>query len=245
MGYIRRGYATAKPIVGKVRKIILWSILAFFTSTILTVALYRWLPIYATPLVILRTVEYALEGKWVSVHKDWVSIDEISPHLQKAVIASEDPKFLSHNGFDFEAIAKAIDANKKRKVKMGASTISQQTAKNVFLYPSRTYLRKGLEVYFTVLIEALWGKRRILEAYLNVIELGPGVYGAEAAANYYWKKPASKLALGEAQLFAAILPNPRRWNPKKPTNFVLRRRNFIRRNLVLLGHSYFKPLSDS
>src|SRR6187455_966602 len=99
MGYIRKGYAKAKPVVGKIRKIILWSILAFFTSTILTVALYRWLPIYATPLVILRTVEYALEGKWVSVHKDWVSIDSISPHLQKAVIASEDPKFLSHNGF--------------------------------------------------------------------------------------------------------------------------------------------------
>lgn len=245
MGYIRTGYAKSKPVVRKIKKIILWGTVAFFASTILTVALCRWLPIYATPLVFLRTIEYGLEGKWVPINKDWTSIDEISPHLQKAVIASEDPKFLSHNGFDFEAILKAVDANKRRKVKMGASTISQQTAKNVFLYPSRTYLRKGLEVYFTVLIETLWDKRRILEVYLNVIELGPGVYGAEAAANYYWKKPSSKLTLGEAQLFAAILPNPRRWNPKKPTNFVLRRRNFIRRNLVLLGHSYFKPLSDS
>lgn len=245
MGYIRRGYAKAKPAFGKIRKIVLWTTLAFFTSTILTVALYRWLPIYATPLVILRTLEYGLEGKWVPIQKDWVSIDEISPHLQRAVIASEDPKFLSHNGFDFEAIAKAIDANKRRKVKMGASTITQQTAKNVFLYPSRTYIRKGLEVYFTVLIEALWDKRRILEVYLNVIELGPGIYGAEAAASYFWNKSANKLSLGEAQLFAAILPNPRRWNPKKPTNFVLRRRNFIRRNLGLMGHSYFKPLSDS
>lgn len=245
MGYIRRGFAKTKPVLRKIQKIILWSCLAFFAGSFLSVALYRWLPIYATPLVVIRTIEYALQGKWVSVNKDWVSIDEISPHLQKAVIASEDPKFLSHNGFDFEAILKAIDANKRRKIKMGASTISQQTAKNVFLYPSRTYVRKGLEAYFTLLMETLWDKRRILEVYLNVIELGPGIYGAEAAAQYYWKKPASKLSLGEAQLFAAILPNPRRWNPKKPTNFVLRRRNFIRRNLALLGHSYFNPLSDS
>lgn len=245
MGYIRTGYAKAKPVMRKIKKIIFWTTFAFFAGSFLTVALYRWLPVYATPLAVLRTFEYALEGKWVPIQKDWVSIDEISPHLQKAVIASEDPKFLSHDGFDFEAIAKALDANKRRKVKMGASTISQQTAKNVFLYPSRTYLRKGLEVYFTVLMEAMWDKKRILEVYLNVIELGHGVYGAEAAAQYYWKKSAKDLTLGEAQLFAAILPNPRRWNPKRPTNFVLKRRNFIRRNLVLLGHSYFKPLNDT
>lgn len=245
MGYIRRGYAKAKPVLKGVRKIVLWSVVAFFGASFLTVALYQWLPVYATPLVVLRTIEYALDGKWVPVHKDWVSIEDISPHLQKAVIASEDPKFLSHNGFDFEAIARALDSNKRRKIKMGASTISQQTAKNVFLYPSRTYFRKGLEAYFTLLMESMWDKRRILEVYLNVIELGPGVYGAEAAAQYYWNKPASKLTLGEAQLFAAILPNPRRWNPKRPTNFVLKRRNFIRRNLVLLGHSYFKPLNDT
>ena len=201
----------------------------------------KWFPVYVTPLVLIRSGEYALNGKWVSIQKDWVSLEEISPHLRKAVIASEDPKFLSHSGFDFEAIAKAIDANKRRKIKMGASTISQQTAKNVFLYPSRTYLRKGLEAYFTVLIEKIWDKRRILEVYLNVIELGPGIYGAEAAAQYYYNKPARDLSQGEAQLFAAILPNPRRWNPKKPTNFIVRRRNFIRRNLALLGHSYFKP----
>ena len=132
-------------------------------------------------------------------------------------------------------------ANKRSKVKMGASTISQQTAKNVFLYPSRTFIRKGLEAYFTVLIENIWDKRRILEVYLNVIELGPGIYGAEAAAQHYFQKSARNLAQGEAQLFAAILPNPRKWNPKRPTNFVLRRRNFIKRNLALLGHSYFKP----
>ncbi len=245
MGYIRRGFAKAKPAIGKIQKVFFWGFFAFFASTFLAVLTLRWFPVYVTPLVLLRTGEYTLDGKWVAIKKDWTPIEEISPHLQRAVIASEDPKFLSHNGFDFEAIVKAIDANKRRKVKMGASTISQQTAKNVFLYPSRTYLRKGLEVYFTVLIEALWGKKRILEVYLNVIELGHGIYGAEAASLHYWHKPASKLSQGEAQLFAAILPNPRRWSPKTPTNFVLRRRNFIRRNLVLLGHSYFKPLSDS
>ncbi|MFP5386853.1 MAG: monofunctional biosynthetic peptidoglycan transglycosylase [Bacteriovoracia bacterium] len=243
MGYIRRGFAKSKPTLRKLKKVILWTGLAFFASTFLTVSLFRWVPVYSTPLVFIRTLEYALDGKWISIHKDWVSLDEISPHLQKAVIASEDPKFLSHNGFDFEAIARAIDANKKRKIKVGASTITQQTAKNVFLYPSRTYFRKGLEAYFTILMELLWDKRRILEVYLNVVELGQGVYGAEAASQYYWKKSASKLTQGESQLFAAILPNPRRWNPKKPTNFVLKRRNFIRRNLVLLGKSYFTPLN--
>jgi monofunctional biosynthetic peptidoglycan transglycosylase len=245
MGYIRTGIKKALPVMKKIRSIFFITSVAFLLSTVLTVLIYRWAPIYATPLVLLRTVEYSLGGKWVSIHKDWVPIEEISPNLQRAVIASEDPKFLSHNGFDFEAIARAIDANKTRKNKIGASTITQQTAKNVFLYPSRTYLRKGLEAYFTVLIETFWDKRRILEVYLNVVELGPGIYGAEAASQYYWKKPAKKLTTGEAQLFAAILPNPRRWNPTRPTNFVLKRRNFIRRNLVLLGNSYFNSLNDT
>jgi monofunctional biosynthetic peptidoglycan transglycosylase len=245
MGYIRRGFSKIRPALRKTKKIVLFAVAGFFSASLLGVILYRWLPVYVTPLMVLRTLDYAIEGKWVPIQKDWVPLEQISPNLLKAVIASEDPKFLSHNGFDFEAIARAIDANKKRRIKMGASTISQQTAKNIFLYPSRTYWRKGLEAYFTLLMETLWNKKRILEVYVNVIELGPGIYGAEAAARYYWKKPAKKLNLDEAQLFAAILPNPRRWNPKRPTNFVLRRRNFIRRNLVLLGHSYFKPLSDS
>lgn len=241
MGYIRNGFAKTRQVLPKVKKIIVWSAFATFLSTIFMVVILKWFPVYVTPLVFLRAGEYALAGKWVSIQKDWVSLDEISPHLRKAVIASEDPKFLSHSGFDFEAIAKAIDANKRRKVKMGASTISQQTAKNVFLYPSRTFVRKGLEAYFTLLIENIWDKRRILEVYLNVIELGPGIYGAEAASRHYFQKSARNLAQGEAQLFAAILPNPRKWNPRRPTNFVLRRRNFIKRNLALIGNSYFKP----
>jgi monofunctional biosynthetic peptidoglycan transglycosylase len=241
MGYIRNGFAKSKKIIPRLKKVFLFSFMASLFGSLLIVMALKWFPVYLTPLVLLRASEYALDGKWVSIQKDWVSLEEISPHLRKAVIASEDPKFLSHSGFDFEAIAKAIEANKRRKVKMGASTISQQTAKNVFLYPSRTFIRKGLEAYFTVLIENIWDKRRILEVYLNVIELGPGIYGAEAAAQHYFQKSARNLAQGEAQLFAAILPNPRKWNPKRPTNFVLRRRNFIKRNLALLGNSYFKP----
>ncbi len=241
MGYIRNGFAKTKKILPRLKKVALFSFFGSLIASVLFVVVLKWFPVYVTPLVLLRASEYALDGKWVSIQKDWVSLEEISPHLRKAVIASEDPKFLSHAGFDFEAIAKAIEANKRRKIKMGASTISQQTAKNVFLYPSRTFIRKGLEAYFTVLIENIWDKRRILEVYLNVIELGPGIYGAEAAAQHYFQKSARNLAQGEAQLFAAILPNPRKWNPKRPTNFVLRRRNFIKRNLALLGHSYFKP----
>lgn len=133
MGYIRRGFAKVRPAAGKIKRVVLWGTFGIFSSSILLVIALKWFPVYLTPLVLLRGIEATTSGNWVSIQKDWVSIDEISPHLQKAVIASEDPKFLSHNGFDFEAIAKAIDANKKRKIKMGASTISQQTAKNVFL----------------------------------------------------------------------------------------------------------------
>lgn len=244
MGYLTRGWKKSRPKIKKIKKAILWMMGSFFVGTFLWVLMLKWVPVYFTPLVFLRSVEYAQEGKFLSIQKEWIPLEEISPHLQQAVIASEDPKFLSHNGFDFDAILKAIENNKKRKRKLGASTISQQTAKNVFLYPSRTYFRKGLEAYFTVLMELLWDKQRILEVYLNVIELGPGVYGAEAASLHYWNKPSMKLTVGEAQLFAAILPNPRRWSPKKPTNFVLRRRNFIRRNLNLLGRSYFHPLTE-
>jgi monofunctional biosynthetic peptidoglycan transglycosylase len=217
----------------------------FFGLSILIVVVFRWVPVLATPLMVLRSMEYILKGEQMPVRKDWVPLSEVSMHLQKAVIASEDPKFLNHHGFDFEAIEKAIKRNKTRKRKLGASTISQQTAKNVFLYPSRTYFRKGLEAYFTVLIELLWGKERILEVYLNVIELGPGLYGAEAAAQKFWKKKALHLTPSEAQLLAAILPNPRRWNPTRPTSFVLRRKNFARRNMVILGPEYFKELVDS
>ncbi len=195
--------------------------------------------------MIYRLYEGTLEGRWVGATQTWVSTDKIAPSLKKAVVAAEDPKFLRHQGFDYEAMMKAYKRNKYRKIKMGGSTISQQTAKNVFLLPSRTYVRKIIEAYFTLLIEFFWGKKRILEVYLNVIELGHGLYGVEAAAKQFWKKSASNINVSEASLLAAILPNPRRWSPIRPTSFVLRRKYFIERNISLLGRYYFAPLLES
>jgi monofunctional biosynthetic peptidoglycan transglycosylase len=157
--------------------------------------------------------------KEIVFKKNWVPIDKISIQLQRAVISSEDQNFVEHHGFDFDAIGKAYDYNKNKKGSkpaIGASTISQQTAKNVFLWQGRTYIRKALEAYFTVLIELIWSKERILEVYLNVIEMGDGIYGAEAASQLYFHVPAKKLSRQQAAAIAAILPNPRKWNAAKP-----------------------------
>lgn len=159
------------------------------------------------------------QDKEIIFKKDWVSMDKISIHLQRAVISSEDQNFVNHHGFDFEAIEKAYTYNKNKtgsKPAHGASTISQQTAKNVFLWQGRTYVRKALEAYFTVLIEIIWSKERILEVYLNVIEMGDGIYGAEAASQHYFRVSAKNLSKKQAAAIAAILPNPRRWNAAKP-----------------------------
>lgn len=154
-----------------------------------------------------------------------------------AVVASEDNRFLEHHGFDLEAIEKALDYNQKKKGKKvrGASTISQQTAKNVFLWPQRSWIRKGLEVYFTVLIEFVWGKKRIMEVYLNVAETGKGIYGVEMAAQQYFGKPASRLTRSESALLAAILPNPLKWNPANPTPYLRERKDWILWNMGNIG----------
>jgi monofunctional biosynthetic peptidoglycan transglycosylase len=164
-----------------------------------------------------------------------VKLKDISPNMPRAVIASEDNNFQKHHGIDFEAIKKARELNKKRKRKLGASTISQQTAKNVFLWPDRTWLRKGMEVYFTGLIEIFWGKRRIMEVYLNVIEMGDGIYGVEMASQKFFRKPASNLTRSEAALIAAVLPNPRRWSPAKPSSYIQRRQQNILRVMGQVG----------
>jgi monofunctional biosynthetic peptidoglycan transglycosylase len=168
--------------------------------------------------MIIRCVEQKWDGKDLKLKKDWVSLEKISSAMPLAVIAAEDQKFEEHFGFDLEAIKKAEKYNKKHQGKRtrGASTISQQTAKNVFLWPNRSYIRKGFEVYFTFLIEIFWSKQRIMEVYLNVIEMGNGIYGVEAAAQEYFHKPASKLSVREASLIAAILPSPLKWSPVKP-----------------------------
>lgn len=201
----------------------------FFILSIASVILFRFIPVPFTPLMLIRCGEQLFDGKEVRLSKDWTSLDDISVSMPLAVIASEDQKFEEHFGFDLEAIEKAQKYNDRhhgKKVK-GASTISQQTAKNVFLFPARSWVRKGFEVYFTFLIEVFWSKRRIMEMYLNVIETGNGIYGVEAAAQEFFNKPAKKLSNREAALIAAVLPNPRKWSPARPTAYISRKQSWI------------------
>lgn len=203
--------------------------LIFLASSVVLTAAYIIINPPCTPLMLLRIVEGAFNGKSVGIDKDWKGYDEISPYIFKAVMSGEDSKFLQHNGFDWKAIERARKINERRNGKrlIGASTISMQTAKNVFLWPGRNYVRKGLEAYFTFLIEAFWSKRRILEVYANVVEWGDGIYGVEAASQHYFHKSAKDITAREAALLAAVLPNPRRWSPAEPTNYIKKRQGFI------------------
>jgi monofunctional biosynthetic peptidoglycan transglycosylase len=213
-------------------RIILKTIMWFFILSIGFTVLYRFLPVPITPLMVIRFWEQAFDKeKEMRLKKDWVSISKISKNVPQAVIAAEDQKFMEHNGFDIEAMKKAWENNQKGKRVKGGSTITQQTAKNVFLSPSRNLIRKGLEAYFTFLMELIWSKERIMEVYLNVIEMGEGIYGIEAAAQTYFKKPASKLSRQEAALIAAVLPNPRRWSPARPTAYISGRQAWILRQM--------------
>jgi len=188
----------------------------------LAVLVYKVVPPPITWLMIERLVQ----GQ--GLHKRWTSLDDIDPSLPNAVIAAEDQRFCEHHGFDFQAMQAAMRANERHPGKLrGGSTISQQTAKNVFLWPGRDYVRKGLEAYFTVLIETVWGKRRIMEMYLNVAEWGPGTYGAEAAARRYFDEPATDIDPGEASHLAAILPSPLKWKAVDPGRYVQKRSSHI------------------
>lgn len=213
-----------------IRKIALWSrntIIFLFFLSLFMVVLYRFVPVYYTPLMFIRMYEQKKEDKPIRLKHEWVPLEDISQQLVQAVVASEDNLFLAHNGFDFEQIEKAQKEAQNGKKLRGASTISQQTAKNVFLWPGRSYIRKGLEVYFTVLIEFAWGKERIMEVYLNSIEMGDGIYGAQAVAINHFNKPAQKLTKAESALIAASLPNPLRYNSARPSPYMLRRQNKI------------------
>lgn len=218
-------------MVKKILKFIGKVILYFLGISIGLVILFKFIPVPFTPLMFIRTFEQIASDDKVVWKRDWVSIDEMGTSIQKAVIASEDGKFTTHNGFDVKAIEKAYKNNQKgRKVK-GGSTISQQTAKNVFLWPGRSYLRKGLEAYFTVLIEVVWGKERIMEVYLNSIEMGNGIYGIEAASQHWFNKSAKNLTKAEAAAIAAILPNPRVYKAKNSSRYIERRKNAIKRQM--------------
>ena len=202
---------------------------AFLASTILSVVALRFIPVWFTPLMFIRCAQQVGEGRELRLSHNWVPLRDISTHMPTAVMGSEDAHFLDHHGFDFKAIQSAAERNRKHpeKQKLGASTISQQTAKNVFLWPGRSWLRKGFEVYFTTLIELLWSKERIMEVYLNSIETGEGIYGIEAISRENWGLHASQLSREQCALIAATLPNPRKFSSKHPSSYMLKRQQRI------------------
>ena len=219
-----------------IRKILRWSIGLFFASSLLAVIVYKWVPVPVTPLMLIRCCQQMSKGEKIRLKFHWVKLDEeITPELVLAVVASEDQKFLSHNGFDLDAISLAWEERVEGKRKRGASTISQQTAKNVFLWPGGGWFRKGLEAYFTILIELIWDKHRIMEVYLNVIEMGDGIYGADALAWQHFGRSADRLTRANCALIAATLPNPLKYSSKNPSKYMLRRQTQIMQQMKNLG----------
>ncbi len=218
----------------KILKYIRYILVAFFGSSILSVIVLRFVPVYITPLMVIRCIQQASDGEELKMKHHWVPKEEISKHLPMAVIASEDNRFAGHWGFDFIEIRKAVKENKTRKKARGASTISQQTAKNVFLWPQSSWVRKGLEVYFTILIECFWSKERIMEVYLNSIEMGDGIYGAQAVAEEHFGTSAQDLTRSQCALIAASLPNPIRFNSGKPSPYMYKRQKQIMRLMKLV-----------
>ena len=216
-----------------IKKTLKWIVVAFFASTILSVVALRFMPVVVTPLMLIRCYEQVKAGEELKLSHDWEPLTNISKDLPIAVMASEDAKFLDHHGFDYEAIEHAAKRNRQHpeKRKLGASTISQQTAKNVFLWPGRSWVRKGFEVYFTALIELMWPKERIMEVYLNSIEMGNGIYGAQAVAEEHFNTDAKDLTKAQCALIAATLPNPRKFSSKNPSAYMLKRQKRILREM--------------
>lgn len=211
-----------KKLWSRIKKIILAAIVLQFVYI-----LYIWV---LPPPVTLTQISNLLQGN--GLQKSWVSYSHISPHMPLAVMAAEDQLFPDHNGFDWKSIEKAMAYNKRKPGRVrGASTISQQVAKNVFLWQGRSWVRKGLEVYFTFMIETLYSKKRILELYLNVAEMGKGVFGVEAASQLYFGKPAAKLTRAEAAKIAAVLPNPKKYTIKPLSSYVSRRSGWVLRQM--------------
>ncbi|WP_342245052.1 monofunctional biosynthetic peptidoglycan transglycosylase [Pseudomonas sp. OTU5201] len=216
-------------------KLLLW----FAAASVLLVILFRWVPPPGSMLMVERKIESWIDGKPIDIKRDWVSWDELPNDLKIAVIAAEDQKFAEHWGFDVPAIRKALAHNERGGSVRGASTLSQQVAKNLFLWSGRNWVRKGLEVWFTGLIELFWPKQRILEVYLNSVEWGSGVFGAEAAAHQHFRVSAGRLSRQQAALLAAVLPNPRKWSPSRPSGYVATRAGWIRRQMNQLGGSSY------
>jgi monofunctional biosynthetic peptidoglycan transglycosylase len=212
-----------------------WVIFVLVSTSIFWVMLYKFVNPPITSLMIIRAFDHDSSKDKFQYHHNWVKLGKISPNVIWAVVAAEDNNFTKHFGVDWDAIRKARQINKYSKIKHGASTITQQTAKNVFLFPSRTYFRKGLELYFTWLMEIFWDKQRIMEVYLNVVEMGRGIYGIEAASRFYYHKHASELTPSESAMLAAILPNPLKRNPARPSNYLINRQKNILSIMYKIG----------
>lgn len=210
------------------------------------ILLFAFLPVPFSAVMVERQISAWLSGNFSYVaHSDWVAMDDIAPAMALAVIAAEDQKFPDHWGFDVAAIEKAISHNEKRPTRIrGASTLSQQTAKNLFLWDGRSWLRKGLEAGLTAGIELVWTKRRILTVYLNIVEFGDGIFGVEAAAQRFFNKPAKRLTASEAALLAAVLPNPHRFKVNAPSGYVLKRQQWIQRQMRQLGGQEFLKANE-
>ena len=225
-----------KGFLSKLFKFIWKTCLVFFILSIVSVIIFRWVPVPITPLMIIRSCEQIGSEKGIIMKHDWVPLEEISPKLQLAFVCSEDQNYLKHFGFDMGAIKKAMKENEEGKRFRGGSTITQQTAKNVFLWQGRSYLRKGLEAWFTLLIEIFWSKERIMEVYLNSIEMGNGIYGAEAASQFWFNKTAAKLTKDDASAIAAILPNPLNYKANPPSSYIQKRKAWVKQQMNYWGN---------
>lgn len=217
----------------------------FFSATIISVLVFRFIPIPVSAIMIQDKLGTMLDGESFAINNKWVPYNRISNNIKITVIAAEDQKFPDHWGFDVKQITEAIEKNEQGNKLRGASTITQQTAKNLFCWKGRSFIRKGVEAYFTILIELLWSKERILEVYLNIVELGRGIYGVESASKNYFNKSASNINLMESALLTAILPNPRNRSVKSPSAYMQRRTSAIIKQVELLGGtSYLKRLDN-
>ena len=229
-----------------VKKMFSWlakTVAVLLFASVAAVVVLRWMPPPVSAMMLYQWGAAMLDGKVFNLRYRWVSMEEMSPRVAIAVVASEDQRFPDHFGFDFEAMRRAWEENQHRKKIRGGSTISQQVAKNLFLWPGRSLVRKGMEAYFTLLLEGLWPKQRILEVYLNVAEFGPGIFGVKAASDAFFHKPPAKLTAREASLLAAVLPNPKKMRAGKPSGYVAGRAQQIRKQMKQLGGpTYLKPI---
>lgn len=229
-----------KKFFSKAGNFIKWMLIVLLAGSILLVLLFRFVPVYVSPLMFIRAYEQVSRGEQIRWHHEWVPLDSISPDLPLAVMSSEDQNYLIHNGFDWDAIKRVIDERESGERFRGGSTISQQTAKNVFLFPTSSsgklaWVRKGVEAYFTVLMEFMWNKQRIMEVYLNTIEMGDGIYGAQAVAQEHFGCDAKNLTRNQCALIAVTLPNPIKFNSASPSNYMYKRQTWCLRQMKWLG----------